>query len=270
MASPRPSSSVRSPSLTRTSIDSSSSHRPPQAARRNRAALREFYGLKNGPKEGTADARISEEPSRSQVALDDEETLTELDTAHFNAEAFVEALLAKEGLKGVLKVEADLISQIRNLDSDRKSLVYDNYSKLLAATSTIRRMRGNMDPLAPTTHTLGPAISHIAETAASLSSSLHESHQCKEEGLGISIHIEQDQGDKAEAEKKKRQKETVKWVLDTPRRLQELIDQEQDEQAEKDWQEISRILDKWKDVAGVEELRQRCEDIMEEEEDESD
>lgn len=127
-------------------------------------------------------------------------------------------------------------------------------------------MRGNMDPLAPTTHTLGPAISHIAETAASLSSSLHESHQSKEEGLGISIHVEQDQGEKAEAEKKKRQKDTVKWVLDTPRRLQELIDQEQDEEAEKDWEDVSRILDKWKDVAGVQELRERCEEIMEEEE----
>jgi len=72
--------------------------------------------------------------------------------------------------------------------------------------------------------------------------------------------------DKAEAEKKRRQKDTVKWVLDTPRRLQELIDQEQDEEAEKDWEDISRILDKWKDVAGVQELRERCEEIMEEEE----
>jgi len=127
-------------------------------------------------------------------------------------------------------------------------------------------MRGNMDPLAPTTHTLGPAISHIAETAASLSSSLHESHQSEEEGLGISIHIEHGQGNTTEVDKKRRQKETVKWVLDTPRRLQELLDQEQDEEAEKDWEEISRILDKWKDVAGVKELRERCEEIMEEEE----
>jgi hypothetical protein len=47
--------------------------------------------------------------------------------------------------------QANAASEIRNLDSDRKSLVYDNYSKLLSATSTIRRMRGNMDPLAPTT-----------------------------------------------------------------------------------------------------------------------
>jgi hypothetical protein len=37
--------------------------------------------------------------------------LTELDAANFDAEAYVGNLLAKEGLKGVLKVEADLISR---------------------------------------------------------------------------------------------------------------------------------------------------------------
>lgn len=159
-----------------------------------------------------------------------------------------------------------VLLEIRNLDSDRKSLVYDNYSKLLSATSTIRRMRGNMDPLAPTTHTLGPAISHIAETAASLSSSLHDSHQSKEEGLGITIRVEQDEGDKAKADKKRKQKETVRWVLDTPHRLREMISHDQEEDAEKEWEEVRRILEKWKDVAGVKELREECETIMQDEE----
>jgi hypothetical protein len=42
---------------------------------------------------------------------EEDETLTELDATDFNAEAYVESLLAKEGLKGVLKVEADLVSR---------------------------------------------------------------------------------------------------------------------------------------------------------------
>lgn len=161
-----------------------------------------------------------------------------------------------------------LAVEIRNLDSDRKSLVYDNYSKLLSATSTIRRMRGNMDPLAPTTHTLGPAMSHIAETAALLSSSM-QSVQKKPEGLGIEIRIKGDEPDKEELIKKQKQQETVRWVLDTPRRLREMIDQEQDEEAEKEWEEVSKILDKWKNVAGVKELREECENVLRED-DESD
>jgi hypothetical protein len=106
IASPRASSSVRSPSSTRTSVDSV---RPAQPARRNRTALREFYGIKNAPKD--ADAKISEESTRTELGPEDDETLTELDAASFNAKAYVDNLLAKEGLKGVLKVEADLISR---------------------------------------------------------------------------------------------------------------------------------------------------------------
>jgi hypothetical protein len=106
IASPRASSSVRSPSSTRTSVDSV---RPAQPARRNRTDLREFYGIKNAPKE--ADAKISEESTRTELGPEDDETLTELDAANFDAEAYVGNLLAKEGLKGVLKVEADLISR---------------------------------------------------------------------------------------------------------------------------------------------------------------
>jgi hypothetical protein len=106
IASPRASISVRSPSSTRTSFDSS---RAPQPARRNRAALREFYGLKTAAKD--ADAKISEESARTELGPEEDETLTELDATDFNAEAYVDNLLAREGLKGVLKVEADLISR---------------------------------------------------------------------------------------------------------------------------------------------------------------
>ena len=53
-------------------------------------------------------------------------------------------MLAGEGLERVLRVEGGLISEIKGLDGERKALVYDNYSKLIAATETIRRMREKM------------------------------------------------------------------------------------------------------------------------------
>lgn len=152
-------------------------------------------------------------------------------------------------------------TEIRNLDSDRKSLVYDNYSKLLAATSTIRRMRTNMDPLAPTTHTLSPAIAHIAETAASLSSSIH-SAVARPQGLGIDVQVEEADEEKERREQKQKEQETVRWVLGTPKRLKALIAADQDEEADKEWNEVSKILDKWSNVAGVKELRIECEYIM--------
>ena len=124
-------------------------------------------------------------------------------------------------------------------------------------------MRGNMDPLAPTTHTLGPAIAHIAGTAASLSSSM-QNLQNKPEGLGIDIHVQGEPQEEETAARKRKQQETVTWVLGTPRRLRDLMDQEQEEEAAKEWEEVSKILDKWMNVAGVEDLRVACESILNE------
>lgn len=165
-------------------------------------------------------------------------------------------------LDAIILFANGILAEIRNLDSDRKSLVYDNYSKLLAATSTIRRMRTNMDPLAPTTHTLSPAISHIAETAASLSSSIH-SLPSRPQGLGIEVRIGSEEQEAETTEQKKKEKETVQWVLDTPRRLRALVGAEKEEEAEREWHDVSRILDKWSTVPGVDELRSACEEIME-------
>jgi hypothetical protein len=106
IASPRPSSSIRSPSSTRTSFEASG--RPPSTTRRNRAALRDYYGLKAAKDN---EAKISEESARTELAHEDDETLTELDAADFDADAYVNNLLAKEGLQGVLRVEADLVSR---------------------------------------------------------------------------------------------------------------------------------------------------------------
>lgn len=106
IASPRPSSSIRSPSSTRTSFETSA--RPPTTTRRNRAALRDYYGLKAAKENET---KISEEPVNTELGPEEDETLTELDATNFNADTYVNNLLASEGLKGVLRVEADLVSR---------------------------------------------------------------------------------------------------------------------------------------------------------------
>lgn len=106
IASPRPSSSIRSPSSTRASFEASA--RPPSTTRRNRAALRDYYGLKAATDN---EAKISEESARTELGPEEDETLTELDGTDFDAVAYVNNLLAKEGLKGVLRVEADLVSR---------------------------------------------------------------------------------------------------------------------------------------------------------------
>jgi hypothetical protein len=135
--SPRASLSIRSPApSSRSSLDlpaSGQSSLRGANPRRNRAALRDYYNIR---------ASVAGEAAEQQFPNDSQQhsPLAALDARDFDAGAYVRNLLEKEGLDGVLKVENELVSEIRGLDGERKALVYDNYSKLIAATDTIRKV----------------------------------------------------------------------------------------------------------------------------------
>jgi hypothetical protein len=154
----------------------------------------------------------------------------------------------------VLKAENTLVGDIRTLDGERKALVYDNYSKLIRAVETIGKMRRSMDergaPLTMT-KTLGPAIAFVAETAGGLIMEGEEQRRRMKEA-------------KAEdgASELKNEKDTVRWVLAAPQRLEKLVAEDKREDAEKDWKEIQHLLDAWGEVKGVAEIRESCEKVM--------
>lgn len=105
-------------------------------------------------------------------------------------------------------------------------------------------MRMNMDPLTPTTSTLAPAISHIAEIATTLSSEL-------------AAHVPASNGQNLLRSSKQRQ--TVQWVLDAPERLEQLLLDDKKDEAQKDWVAVRELLDTWQGVAGVDAVRAACE-----------
>lgn len=240
---PRPSNISASLASTPTPSRTTS---PAPARRQHRAALRDYYNLKTAAPTETPSHPYSSEP---------EPPSSELDTSDFDADAYVKSVLAGHGLEGVLRVEAGLVNEIKGLDGERKALVYDNYSKLITATDTIRKMRDNMDPLTPMTSTLSPAVAHIAETARGLVARVGEGNVADEADGG-------EESVEAEKVKRRRQKDTVRWVLGTPRRLGALLEEKRVDDAKRDWEEIQGILQRWRDVAGVEELRDKCQQIM--------
>lgn len=179
---------------------------------------------------------------------------TELDSPDFDPQRYVEHLLSSSSLSTVLKAENTLVGDIRTLDGERKALVYDNYSKLIRAVETIGKMRRSMDdrgaPLTMT-KTLGPAIAFVAETAGGLIKEGEEQRRRMKEAK-----------QEDEASTQKREKDTVRWVLAAPQRLEKLVAEDKQEDAEKDWKEIQHLLDAWGDAKGVAEIREACEKVM--------
>ena len=145
----------------------------------------------------------------------------------------------------MLRVESGLINEIKGLDGERKALVYDNYSKLITATDTIRRMRKDMGATEMAGQgMLGPAVGHIAETVRGL----------RERGSRG--------GGGGDGDRRRRERETVGWVLDSGRRLGELVEEGRREEAEEEWGVVRGLLERWEGVGGVEEVRGECERVM--------
>ncbi|KAF2664903.1 hypothetical protein BT63DRAFT_78953 [Microthyrium microscopicum] len=255
-ASPRPSLSLmRSPPSSRTSLDHASNPSAPPSLsrasvsgppRRARVALRDYYGLKSGAADGSRGS-VDTTASRVGGSIGGGSRLDALDREGFDAGAYVRQVLETERLEGLLSLENELVGEVRTLDGERKALVYDNYSKLISATDTIKKMRSNMDPLAPATSTLAPAIAHIAETAASLSSELDKGAV---EGLTT--------GQK----KQQRQRLLIQRAVDCPTTLTSLIDEGHNDEAIEEWATVQKILDRCQAVAGIAELRERCQKII--------
>lgn len=130
----------------------------PTPGRRNRSALREFYNLKKHPNPSTThpalagtatppiiletadDAASIASSSGIGAASFSEITFSELDSDTFNADAYVKRALAENTLEELLRTYAKVLGETRALDAEKKALVYDNYSKLISATETIKKV----------------------------------------------------------------------------------------------------------------------------------
>ncbi len=238
------------------------------AQRRNRAALRDYYNLKGrGPSGADYDlsrkasiaSNTSESTITSPTVVPESSTLTaQLDDPYFDAEAYVSDLLKTATLQDILKAESALVSEVRNLDGERKALVYDNYSKLIKAVGTVAKMQKGMHKREPNRFS---ALGMQKDTTPSL-----EGVEKLGEKLDGLLKIVKDLGPVqredtqrlVEAREQRRQKETVKWALDAPNRLQAMIERGQKAEAAKEYDSIKALLDQWNGVGGVDELRAEC------------
>ena len=215
---PNPSTPISSSSSPQHSLDILRNNS--SAPKRARHALRQFYNL----------SATTGEP------------LPSLDRDDFSAESYIANLLSEKSLRDLLTLENTLINDIRGLDGERKALVYDNYSKLIAATDTIRRMRASMEPLTPTTSTLEPAVSHIEGVSRGLVEGMRAASPRPSAARG-----------------KLKGVETVKWALAAPERIRGLMEEGRKDEAEKVLVRLRELCDKWEGAAGVDALRKKGE-----------
>ncbi|KTW27677.1 hypothetical protein T552_02117 [Pneumocystis carinii B80] len=96
-----------------------------------------------------------------------ETQLPELDKDNFNLEEYIKEAESNDPDK-LLKLENTLIKEIRNLESEKKVLIYDNYTKLLSISDIIQKMKNGADSVKPIIDMLEPTLENIGTLSESL------------------------------------------------------------------------------------------------------
>lgn len=242
LATPTSSARPSFDSLNGRSASASPNRGSQPSLRRNRTALREYYNLK---KEENQKLEGAQEKLQGHLHNDisvSEVRPSQMDKKDFDGEAYAKHVLETQSLGQLLKTYNGILTDIRALDAEKKALVYDNYSKLITATETIRKMRSNMDPLNPMASTLDPAIASIYERAAQIKSELRSSMTPAQRAKAELSAL-----DREKLARKLKSKALVNQILDTPQRLRILVAEGKVDEAKVEWKGPEEILMRWKE-----------------------
>ncbi|WAR61851.1 hypothetical protein PtB15_12B543 [Puccinia triticina] len=148
---------------------------PILAKRRARNLLRDYYGL-GGSSETTSPSGSEPGGSNSAGPANDssraiqaQEKLS-IDSPYFDVDAYFNKLVGNSSLKSLLSTANELMSEIRELDGERQSLVYNHHHELVEASETIDKMKSSSQRLDGTLSQLQDSLSVISQLSTSLTS----------------------------------------------------------------------------------------------------
>ncbi|KAJ2551069.1 hypothetical protein EV175_003827 [Coemansia sp. RSA 1933] len=144
---------------------------PPPAAGRTRARekLRSFYNIQASNRPAAAATTTTAQRTTS-TSTSTSKTVSQrgINTAQFDSKKYLKRLLTDESIDGLLRTDNQLVGEIRKIDGDMKTMVYENYSKFISATETIGRMKEDADYMDAEMEKLARRISTISNRADAL------------------------------------------------------------------------------------------------------
>ncbi|KAK7278182.1 hypothetical protein RJT34_23207 [Clitoria ternatea] len=107
----------------------------------------------------------------SKHALDD------INSTSFDPDQYMNILVYKSNLEGLLQRHVEMAAEIKNLDTDLQMLVYENYNKFISATDTIKRMKSNISGMESNMEQLLEKIMSVQSRSDSVNSSLFDKRE---------------------------------------------------------------------------------------------
>lgn len=131
----------------------------------------------------------------------------DIDSPDFKPTATFYDLVTSHSLEELITLEQNLASEIRELDSNMQTLVYENYSKFISATDSIRQMKANVESMEMEMQSLEDSLNRIETYSGTLDERVGDSQSELKRLLAINENLQ-----------------NIKFVMDLPSLLRSAIE----------------------------------------------
>lgn len=168
-----------------------------------------------------------------------------IDTPHFNSDRFVKNLLTTKPMETLIKIDNDMVHEIKALDSDMQMLVYENYNKFIGATETIKRMKTNVVAMDGDMESVKIKMESISTKSTQLDASLAEKRSQVDKLVRVSRLLRR-----------------LEFLSELPERLELMINSRLYKQAVELFNKSIKILEKHSHVLSFKNILERTQIMM--------
>ncbi|KAI5424912.1 vacuolar protein sorting-associated protein 51 homolog isoform X2 [Lathyrus oleraceus] len=101
----------------------------------------------------------------------------DINSSSFQPDHYMNLMAHEMNLEGLLHKHVEMVTQIKNLDTDLQMLVYENYNKFICATDSIKRMKSNILGMEGNMEQLLDKIMFVQSRSDNVNTSLTESRE---------------------------------------------------------------------------------------------
>ena len=168
-----------------------------------------------------------------------------IDSPGFDPESYVTKMLRESRLTQLIDKEQLLTKQIKTLDNEMQTLVYENYNKFISATDTIRQMKKDFK-------IMEDEMTHLISTMSSINTNNHQIHETldprrQEIRKLTSIHL---------------LLQKLQYLFQLPTKLKEYAEENQYELAVKTYSKALKALQKYEHIPSFNHIQQTCIETM--------
>ena len=111
----------------------------------------------------------TEEKKKSPLKSTPSENITSPD---FSSKIYLRRILREKQAKDLLNLDNKLVTEIRNIDSEMKAMVYENYSQFISATDAIEKVNQHLSVMDDEMTKLTKRVDSMVTGATGIASSL--------------------------------------------------------------------------------------------------